>query len=947
MQTRRFIHSSSFCLLLVGLLLVGGSALAITQIALARPAAAPVEQISPLHPTFMLLDENGLNVLESGGAISTMQTCGQCHNSDFIAEHSFHADAGLEDFTSAGTIAALQPWDSSPGYFGKWDPLTYRYLSASEDELIDLSTPAWIMLYGSRHVGGGPAQYSRDGKLLTELTVTSGDPETQIVDPQTGELVAWDWQASGVVEMNCFLCHTPSPDNQARIAALQAGEFRWANTATLLGSGIVEQSQGGYTWNAAAFEEDGELLQEFVAIQDPADANCGQCHGLVHEGSEPLVATACSTEDEWRTFTTGQIISAQSLDDSGMNLQNKETLSRAWDVHAERQVECTDCHYSLNNPVYYQESADTRPDYLTFDPRRLELGEYLYQPSHQFARGDSAQSSVGPETQNTMRRCDACHNLVTTHTWLPYKERHLSAVSCETCHVPQMYAGAIETRDWTVLSVNGSPTSDCRGVEGAANSLTGLVTGYEPVWLPRAESGGGTSLAPFNLVTTFYWVYGNPARPVPQADLETAWLDGKNYRADVLAAFDANANGKLSAAELALDTLEKQALIAANLAAAGLESPRIKGEVQPYSINQDVAAGDWAIRECQTCHASDSRVTQPVELAAYTPVGVLPELSQSGSVKLDGELYLDDTGKLFYRPTSKSAGLYVLGHDNVKWLDIAGALIFVGVLLGVTAHGSLRYMANRKLPAKQAKIKRVYMYAGYERLWHWLQTFTIVGLLFTGLIIHRPDTFGIFSFNGVVIVHNVLAAILAINAALSLFYHLASGQIRQYIPRPAGFFDQSIEQAMFYLKGIFKGEVHPFEKKPEKKLNPLQQVTYIGLLNILLPLQGLTGILMWGAQRWPDLTERLGGLTFLAPLHTIVAWLFAAFIVMHVYLTTTGYKPLTDIKAMITGWEDMEVHETRESTSSEAEPAVHTAAAGEEPQAALDLTVSDAEVGQL
>ena len=157
--------------------------------------------------------------------------------------------------------------------------------------------------------------------------------------------------------------------------------------------------------------------------------------------------------------------------------------------------------------------------------------------------------------------------------------------------------------------------------------------------------------------------------------------------------------------------------------------------------------------------------------------------------------------------------------------------------------------------------------------------------------------------------------------------------------------DQASEQAMFYLKGIFKGEVHPFEKKPEKKLNPLQQVTYIGLLNVLLPLQGLTGILMWGAQRWPDLTERLGGLTCLAPLHTIVAWLFAAFIVMHVYLTTTGHKPLTDIQAMITGWEDVEVHETHESISGEAEPAVQTAAAGEEPQAAPDLPVSDAEVG--
>ena len=86
---------------------------------------------------------------------------------------------------------------------------------------------------------------------------------------------------------------------------------------------------------------------------------------------------------------------------------------------------------------------------------------------------------------------------------------------------------------------------------------------------------------------------------------------------------------------------------------------------------------------------------------------------------------------------------------------------------------------------------------------------------------------------------------------------------------------------------------------------------------MLLPLQVITGILMWGAQRWPDLAARLGGLPFLAPFHTLVAWLFAAFIVMHVYLTTTGHKPLTDIQAMITGWEDVEVHEDHETIPGE------------------------------
>ena len=114
-------------------------------------------------------------------------------------------------------------------------------------------------------------------------------------------------------------------------------------------------------------------------------------------------------------------------------------------------------------------------------------------------------------------------------------------------------------------------------------------------------------------------------------------------------------------------------------------------------------------------------------------------------------------------------------------------------------------------------------------------------------------------------------------------------------------------------------------------------MTYIGLLNVLLPLQGLTGILMWGVQRWPELAARLGGLPFLAPPHTIVAWLFAAFIVMHVYLTTTGHKPLTDIQAMITGWEDVEVHETHELTAGEHTPADQTVAAAEKPGAEFNL----------
>ena len=149
-----------------------------------------------------------------------------------------------------------------------------------------------------------------------------------------------------------------------------------------------------------------------------------------------------------------------------MNLANKEEMTRSWDVHAERLLKCTDCHYSLNNPLYYQEAGATKPDHLTFDPRRLDIGEYLYQPLHQFARGDSAQNTVAPELNNTMRDCADCHDTQTNHNWLPYKERHFNALSCQTCHIPQLFSSANQQQDWTVLTLEGSSRTDCRGVEG-------------------------------------------------------------------------------------------------------------------------------------------------------------------------------------------------------------------------------------------------------------------------------------------------------------------------------------------------------------------------------------------------------------------------------------------------------------------------------------------------
>ncbi|MER2598672.1 MAG: cytochrome b/b6 domain-containing protein [Caldilineales bacterium] len=905
--TRIHLSPRRVALLFTTLLLLVAGVWAVDQAA-ARRASRPSAQVSPIHPVFSLRDDNGNNVLHSGAAMSLRTTCGACHDTAFIETHSFHSDLGFSSLTAAGETGSGNLWDTSPGLFGKFDPLTYRYLSVPGDERLDLSTAGWLQVMGPRISGGGPGTTSREGKPLQDSSLSL--VESSVLTPE-GTVAAWNWAKSDGLEMNCLLCHSPEPNNAARLAQIEAGAFGNASTATMLGSGIVEQNGNAWQWNEDAFSADGRLKQQFVRIQDPTNENCGLCHGTIHTDKEPLVLDACDT-DQLQTATTGQVISAQKINASGLNLAGKSELSYAWDIHAERGLKCTDCHYALNNPVHDQETSGKQISHLIYDPRRLELGEYIERPDHNLARGQSAQVTVDAVSKATMRRCESCHDAVPAHNdWLPYTERHMQEVACETCHIPEMHAPAIESYDWTVITPDGEPATACRGIEGSS-TVTDLVTGFAPVLMQRLNADGNLVLAPYNLISAWYWIYddanGN-VRPVRQVDLQAAYLLDGAYRPEIMAAFDGNGDGQVSAQELRIDTAAQQDVVRSQLQALGLGNPRIYGQVQPYSISHNVVRGAAATRACQTCHNDESKLDASFTLAAHTPGGVIPQFVSDSNVQATGKLAQQGSA-LVYQPDLKADGVYLFGHSRYDWLDWAGALIFLATLAGVAAHATLRMLAARRNPPHHHQTERVYMYDGYERFWHWLQTITIMVLLFTGLIIHRPDRFGMFSFRYMVLIHNALAVVLVFNAALSLFWHLTSGQIQQFLPRPRGFFDQAIVQAKFYLKGIFKGSEHPFEKTYRQKLNPLQQLTYLGLLNVLLPLQIVTGTLMWGVQQWPTVANLLGGLPFLGPLHSIVAWLFATFIILHVYLTTTGDTVTEDIKAMITGWENVPVHES-------------------------------------
>ena len=197
------------------------------------------------------------------------------------------------------------------------------------------------------------------------------------------------------------------------------------------------------------------------------------------------------------------------------------------------------------------------------------------------------------------------------------------------------------------------------------------------------------------------------------------------------------------------------------------------------------------------------------------------------------------------------------------------------------------------------KMKNIYLYARFERLWHWLQTLLIVILLVTGFEVN--GAFKLLGFGTAVEVHNFVGLTWLIAFAFFVFWIFTTGEWRQYIPTTKKMFSV----VRYYMYGIFRGEAHPVPKRKEAKHNPLQRIVYLILAALLLPVQMVTGFLYWGYNSWADWGLSWLSLQVVALIHTAGAFAILSFIAVHVYMITTGHTIFTHTRAMITGWEEV------------------------------------------
>lgn len=193
------------------------------------------------------------------------------------------------------------------------------------------------------------------------------------------------------------------------------------------------------------------------------------------------------------------------------------------------------------------------------------------------------------------------------------------------------------------------------------------------------------------------------------------------------------------------------------------------------------------------------------------------------------------------------------------------------------------------------------IYSRFERLWHWMQALLIISLLITGFEIH--GTYSLFGFEKAVDLHTIFAWSLIGLWVFAIFWHLTTGEWRQYIPSSP---NKIIAMMKYYGVDIFMGGGHPFHKSRSEKLNPLQRMAYLSMHLVIAPMIWISGLLYLFYSSWELIG--LGGLSLgvVALVHTAAAFLIMTFLVAHLYLALTMSKNMADLKAMLTGYQEEE-----------------------------------------
>lgn len=201
-------------------------------------------------------------------------------------------------------------------------------------------------------------------------------------------------------------------------------------------------------------------------------------------------------------------------------------------------------------------------------------------------------------------------------------------------------------------------------------------------------------------------------------------------------------------------------------------------------------------------------------------------------------------------------------------------------------------------------MKRIYLHSLSVRVWHWLNAVTVILLLLTGFQFRLPDTASFLSRDTALSMHKWSGLAMTALWVFWLIYNLASGNLRRHYAMHKHDLEYSAGQMKFYLVSIFRGEENPFQPTPGAKFNPLQKCAYGFMMGIAAPVMILTGLLYANAFSIGGHQFSVTVVKLMDIIHVFGLYLFAIFLVIHVYMATLGTTAFSHIKAMVVGYEE-------------------------------------------
>jgi formate dehydrogenase gamma subunit len=353
------------------------------------------------HPSINLFDKDW-NTIDPHAPdstqvpFSTKQTCGLCHDYDTITS-GYHFQAGWQTVADTFGVARGRPWVLANGFMGGWYPYAFRQLAKKHNDSpdqIDLTVYDFVGFSGQGedqppcgacHPGGGGLEFDRNGHRYDEYLAAHPD----LRDSLDGDYYRSQWDKSGVVEADCFICHYQGYNFSARIEQLQKGNYAWASIAAT-GIGLVSGSvkrgqQPTVVYNQRFFNEDGTITLDMS--WPPPSENCVFCHG--------------QSEEKKRGFTWDDTFNP--------------------DIHNEHGLSCSACH-----------------------PAGID---------HQFAISAHGDVPELIHLQNPMKGCRECHSVGMLGSAIPQhakvRDSHINRLTCEACHIPELHRAAALCGDAT------------------------------------------------------------------------------------------------------------------------------------------------------------------------------------------------------------------------------------------------------------------------------------------------------------------------------------------------------------------------------------------------------------------------------------------------------------------------------------------------------------------